>query len=327
MEAFREDRSPDGGLYVPEEIPKLSWDALCALGRLTENAAAGKLLAMYLGDRITPWDLDFSVGRRWIRQKDLDRKNVLIQCWHNPEGALDYLLRFLSERLGQPSGFWARTVLQIAAAGTVLARMAVQGELTPEEPAEFAAVSGDFSGVLAGLYLKGMGFPVGKLICCCNENNSVWELVHLGQLRTDGVCLKTQTPRADILLPMGLEHLLCCLGGEKAALEYARCAYMGLTYVPEEALAARLQRLIFVGVVSRERLSLTLNGVLKNYGCILSPYTAIAYASAQDYRAKSGENRLCLLLSDRNPSLDSQYLAALLGLSQAAVKEYLNSGR
>lgn len=308
-------------------MPRLTREEIRALGNLTENAAAAKLLGLYLGERITPWDLDFSVGRRWVRQKDLDRKTVLVQSWHNPEGEQGYLLRFLSERLGQRCGFWAQTVIQLAAAGTVLARMTAKNEVSWEEPAEFAAVSGDFSGILAGMYLMQMGFPIGKLICCCNENNSVWELVHLGQLRTDGVCVRTLIPRADVVLPLGLEQLLYCLGGEQAAKAYAQCAYMGLTYIPEEMLRRRLQRLLFVGVVSRERLGITLNGVLKNYDCLLSPYTAVAYAGAQDYRAKSGENRLCLLLSDRSPGLDSDCLAKLLEVSRDTVREYLNAGR
>ena len=84
---------------------------------LPENTAAAKLLSLFLGERISPWDLDFSVGRRWVRQKELDRKNVLIQCWHNPEGETAYLTRFLSERLGQELGFWAGVCVRIAAAG------------------------------------------------------------------------------------------------------------------------------------------------------------------------------------------------------------------
>ena len=53
----------------------------------------------------------------------------------------------------------------------------------------------------------------------------------------------------------------------------------------------------------------------------------MAYAGGQDYRAKSGENRLCLMLSDRNPALDAQALETLLGISNNAVRDYLNQGR
>ena len=276
---------------MPETVPRLSGEEIRNLGKLPENGAFVRLLDMYLDLGITAWDLDFSVGRRWVRARELDRRTVLVQCWHNPEGELSYILRFLSERLGCSCGFWAKTCVK-----------------------------------LAGMYLKQMGFPVGKIICCCNENNSPWELVHLGQLRTDGVCEKTRTPLADVVLPMGLEHLLYCLGGPKPAVEYTKVSYMGLTYEPEQSLLRQMQRALFVGVTSESRLTLTLTGVLKNYDCLLSPYTAILYAGVQDYRSKAGENRRALLLSERSPEPDSDTISALLDVPGATVREYLNTG-
>ena len=166
---------------MPETVPRLSGEEIRNLGKLPENGSFVRLLDMYLDLGITAWDLDFSVGRRWVRARELDRRTVLVQCWHNPEGELSYILRFLSERLGCSCGFWAKTCVKLAVMGMLLSRM-------EQEETDLAVLSGDFSGVLAGMYLKQMGFPVGKIICCCNENNSPWELVHLGQLRTDGVC-------------------------------------------------------------------------------------------------------------------------------------------
>ena len=310
---------------MPESVPKLSRQEIFELGRLPENGAIARLLELYLGAGITAWDLDFSVGRRWARAKALDRKTVLAQCWFNPEGTLAYISEFLSERLGDRCGLWAQVSVKLAVMGMLLSRMALEDGV-PEET-DLAVLSGDFSGVLAGFYLKEMGFPVGKLICCCNENNSVWELVHLGQLRTDGVCEKTRTPLADVVLPMGLEHLLYRLGGEKTAVDYAKYAYMGLTYEPEQSLLRQLQRLLFVGVTSESRLALTLTGVLRNYGCLLCPYTAILYAGVQDYRSKAGENRRALLLSERSPELETDVISSLLDVPGETVRRYLSTGR
>ena len=305
---------------MPESVPRLSREELAALGALPENGAIARLLELYLGEKITAWDLDFSVGRRWARVKELDRRTILGQCWYNPEGKLEYLFKFLSERLGENCGFWACVSVKIAVMGMLLSRM-------EQEETDLAVLSGDFSGVLAGLYLKEMGFPVGKIICCCNENNSPWELVHLGQLRTDGVCEKTRTPLADVVLPMGLEHLLYCLGGAKTAVEYAKVSYMGLTYEPEQSLLRQMQKLLFVGVTSESRLTLTLTGVLKNYDCLLSPYTAILYAGVQDYRSKAGENRRALLLSEWSPELELDTISALLNVPDGTLRAFLNTGR
>ena len=84
---------------------------------------------------------------------------------------------------------------------------------------------------------------------------------------------------------------------------------------------------LIVGVTSESRLTLTLTGVLKNYDCLLSPYTAILYAGVQDYRSKAGENRRALLLSERSPEPDSDTISALLDVPGATVREYLNTGR
>ena len=127
---------------MPETVPRLSGEEVRNLGKLPENGAFVRLLDMYLDLGITAWDLDFSVGRRWVRARELDRRTVLVQCWHNPEGELSYILRFLSERLGCSCGFWAKTCVKLAVMGMLLSRM-------EQEETDLAVLSGDFSGVLA----------------------------------------------------------------------------------------------------------------------------------------------------------------------------------
>ncbi len=309
MQAFRENRSPDGGLYLPERLPRLSLKEIQSLGGLPENTAIADLLNRFGDWNLTGWDLDFSVGRRWARLQNLERKGKLLRCWYTAEGRMEAMTEYLSARFQIPLGFWGRTAVRIAVLGMGLAKnLSEEGE----EPVDLAMVGGDFSGVLAGLCLKAMGFPVGKTIVCCNENNSPWELVYLGELRTDGVTVKTQTPEADIWLPMGLEAVLSLLGGNEAAMEYAKCAYMGADFVPGEELLKAIRRLLYVSVVSDSRMAFTLKGVLKDSGCLLSPYEALTYAGVQDYRAKGGENRMCVMLSEKSPRLDEQLLSEAL---------------
>ena len=177
--------------------------------------------------------------------------------------------------------------------------------------------------MLAAEYLKIMGFPVGTVVCCCNENNSVWELIHLGTLRTDGVCIPTRTKLADTVLPEGLEHFLWLLGGDRSAVDFAKAAYMGLSYTPSEEVLKALQRQIYVSVVSDNRMAFAAAGLLQTTRCLVSPYDALCYAGVQDYRAKSGQNRLCLVLSQRAPRLDAEVLADTLGISGKQIEAYL----
>lgn len=233
---------------------------------------------------------------------------------------MEAMAEYLSARFQMPLGFWGKTAVRIAALGMGLAKnLSEEGE----EPVDLAVVGGDFSGALAGLCLKAMGFPIGKTLVCCNENNSPWELVSLGALRTDGVTVKTQTPEADIWLPLGLEAVLSLLGGNDAAMEYAKCAYMGADFVPEDDLLKALRRLLHVSVVSDSRMTFTLRGVLKDTGRLLSPYEALTYAGVQDYRAKGGENRMCLMLSEKSPQLDERLLSEILNKEPREIQSIL----
>ena len=127
------------------------------------------LLNLFWEEKLTGWDLDFSVGRRWVRMCGLERKAKFCQCWHAPEGRIDSLNNFLSGRLGISWGFWGETAARIAVLGMGLSKLLTQEE---EAPFDLAVVGGNFSAVFAGLCLKAMGFPVGKVIICCKENNS-----------------------------------------------------------------------------------------------------------------------------------------------------------
>lgn len=296
-------------MYLPERLPRLSSKEIQSLGAQPENTAIANLLNLFGDWNLTGWDLDFSVGRRWARLQSLERKGKFLRCWYTADGRLEAMTEYLSARFQISLGFWGRTAVRIAVLGMGLSKNLLE---EGEEPTDLAMAGGDFSGVLAGLCLKAMGFPIGKTIVCCNENNSPWELVYLGELRTDGVTVKTQTPEADIWLPLGLEAVLSLLGGNDAAMEYARCAYMGADFVPGEDLLKALRRLLYVSVVSDSRMAFTLQGVLKDTGRLLSPYEALTYAGVQDYRAKGGENRMCVMLSEKSPQLDEPLLAEAL---------------
>lgn len=319
-----EDRCIDGGLYLPRTIPTLSREWILSLGKQSLNTCIAGLCNLFSGNPLSEWDLDFSVGRRPVRYRVIDRKAVMLECWHNPEGTLSYLTRYLADRVsaGSEPGFWLRVVSKMAVLGAGVCGLLEQSSIDWEHPADIAAVSGDFSAVLGGWYLRQMGFPVGKILCCCNENNALWELIHLGQLRTDGVHVKTDTPDTDILIPAGLEQLLFHAGGVKAVAEFSRCVQEGGVYTPEEGILKRLRSDVFVSVISESRMRFTIAGVMQTGSFPLSPYDALTFAGVQDYRAKSGENNVTLLLSEKSPRWDGETIAAALGISMETLESY-----
>ena len=49
----------------------------------------------------------------------------------------------------------------------------------------------------------------------------------------------------------------------------------------------------------------------------------MAYGGLQDYRAKTGENRLALVMSDRSPALDSKMVAACMEMTEQQLRQQL----
>ena len=99
------------------------------------------------------------------------------------------------------------------------------GALHPKIPIDIAVPSGNLSQLMAAWYARKMGLPVGTIVCCCNENNGLWKLLHKGELRTDLLAQHTHTPDCDETVPADLERLIYALGirqvGEVAAATLA----------------------------------------------------------------------------------------------------------
>lgn len=320
-----ENRCIDGGMYLPETIPELSRDAIGAMGNLRLNTRIAGLCNLFMDSPISEWDLDFSVGRRSVRFRAIDRKTVLLECWHNPEGTLSYLTRYLADltAAGREPGYWLSVLSKITVLGAGISGLLAEKTIDWGSPVDIAAASGDFSAVLAGWYLRQMGFPIGRILCCCNENNALWELVHLGQLRTDGVCVQTETPDSDILIPAGLEHLIFYFGGIGAVANFSKSLQEGCVYIPEEEILRLLRENLFVSVVSGSRMRFTIAGVMQTCGYPMSPYGALSYAGVQDYRTKSNENHYTVILCEKSPVLDRETVAAALGISAEALEKRL----
>lgn len=320
------DRCVDGGIFFPRDIPELSRDSIISMGKLRTNACIAGLYNLLSDSAITEWDLDFSVGRQPVRFRSLDRKTMLLEGWHNPEGRLSYLTKFLADRISPDSrpGFWLRVAADISVLGTGICSLLAQGAIDWAHPVDISVISGDFSAPLSGWYLQSMGFPVGKIICCCNENQAVWELIHLGQLRTEGVCTRTGTPEADILIPAGLEVMIAHYGSAQDIADFSQCLLDGGTYIPSEQIVNQLRNHLFVSVVSESRMRFTIAGIMQRCFFPISPYGALCYAGAQDYRTKRVENNLTMVFSEKSPKLDRDMVSSALGISSEALEKILN---
>ena len=176
-------------------------------------------------------------------------------------------------------------------------------------------VSGDFTGPISAWYLRKMGFPVGNIICCCNENNQLWELLCHGQMRTDGAAVQTFIPEADIALPVNLERLIygCC--GRVETMRYLDCVSEGSVFTISESLLAEMRRGIYVSVVSSDRVETAIPNVYNSYRYLMTPASALAYSGLMDYRSKTGITGPAVVLCDDSPVCSADAIAKAMNMT------------
>lgn len=121
---------------------------------------------------------------------------------------------------------------------------------------DISVVCGNFDLPMSAWYARAWGLPIGNIICCCNENGNLWNLIHHGQFRTDMVSTPTGTPEADVTLPAGLERLIYACGGLAEVDIYLDACRRGGMYCPRDSVLSRLGEGLDVSVVSSRRWSL-----------------------------------------------------------------------
>ena len=302
--ALRENRSPDGGMYLPFHMPSFSGAEVAELLDQPPNCCMAQVLNLLLQSKLTGWDLDFTVGRRPLRQRPLGRRTVMGETWHNPGFRFDRLVTDLTAKISQTEteqpGNWAKIAVRIAA---LFGLFAALGRESLGDGADVAMVSGDFSGPISAWYARQWGLPIGTIICCCNENNTLWELIYHGQLRTDAVSIATDLPEADVALPENLERLIRGCGGVDEVKRYVDACRRGKAYCPGEPVLSKLREGLVVSVVSSQRIESIVRNVQRSYGCAIASDAALAYGGLMDYRAKGGAYRLCMVLGEKAPEI------------------------
>lgn len=317
-----ESRSADGGFYLPYRLPKLNEEGLSGLLEMSFNACVAQILNLLFGTQLSAWDVDFAVGRYPVRLEKAGHRILIAESWHNPQWSYEYtvsrLISLLDSQILQPND-WTVIAVRIAVLFGIWGKLHRSGI----EKADLAVVSGDFSAPISGWYAREMGLPVGNIICCCNENNQIWELLCHGQMRTDALSIPTVVPEADITLPEDLERLIHGCGGTEAVKPYLEAVRQGSVYSPNETMLSKLRNGMYASVVSTGRIKRAVSGVHDTHHYLMSCHTSLAYCGLMDYRAKTGQTGAAVILSEVSSYQDAANLSRILGLSEEQLKNKL----
>lgn len=311
---LHEDRCPDGGLYLPFHPPHFAQQDLEALAEKPFNHRVAEVLNLLFRTKLTGWDIDFAAGRQPVRLTTLRHRIHIAQTWYNPEWSYESLQNrltgLLCEMTAEPTD-WVAIAVRIAVLFGIYGELRNMGIGS----ADIALVTGDFSAPISAWYARQWGLPVGNIICCCNENKNLWELICYGQLRTDAITIQTDVPEADVAIPTGLERLIYGCGGAAEVERYLDACRCGRMYCPGDAVLSKLRKGLNVSVVSNSRLERVVPNVYRTHGCLMSSGTALAYAGLLDYRAKTGVAGDAVVLAEKSVAADAQTVAKYLGIT------------
>lgn len=319
----------DNGYFVPFQHPVLTEEEISALSGRSFGQNVAEILNLFFSARLDGWDIDFSIGRFPVKLIPLNRNIVVAETWHNPDNDFARVIRNISSRLhgssdnvGVPSN-WARIAIRIAVLFGLYGELLRQGLTSVDKKLDIALPAGDFFAPMAVWYARQMGLPVGNVICSCNENCGLWELLHHGSIRTYLVAQSTNTPECDVGVPMGLERLISAVLGAAEAERFKQCCTQGVVYAPGEDKIDALRQGFYISVVSQMRMESVIYNVYRTSTYLLDPYSALAYGGLQDYRTASGEARTTLLLSERSPICSSATVAKAMGVNVRDLKDRL----
>lgn len=322
-------RGPDGGLFVPFRLPVFNGGEILALGNKNFNVCLAETLNLLFGTRLTAYDIDLAVGRHAVRLHQLGQRLLVGECWHNTDWQFSRLVKDLSQLMlagkdARPEiDGWAETGIRIAVLFGIFGELIQEGLAGPGKHVDISMVSGSFSGPMSAWYARGMGLPVGNIVCCCNENSSLWDFICHGQLRTEGIALKTVVSEADVVVPEGLERLISVYGGPEEVEHYVQTIRQGGTYYADDGFLTRMRKGIYVTVSSERRIKSTISSCFSTHQYLLSAGSALAYAGLQDYRARTGESRTALILTEKSPRLDMKLITDVMGVSEQELGKFL----
>lgn len=309
--ALHEETAVDGGFFAPfrplkpEQIPE--WRGV------SSGEAIAQVLNSFFGLSLTAWDVDCAIGRTPFQTVQIGRRSTVVECWHNPGSSWKYIVESLYACMcgKTPSGPTVRGWARVAIKTAMLFGLCAQANLGANDGFDLCIADDDFATVAAALYGKDLGLPVGKILCVCNENGALWDLLHRGEMSTTG--------------QMYFEYLLHRAYGADKVCEYLDVCRRNGTFRLDEELLPRLRGEILTTVVSTDRIDSVISSTYRTNRYIADPLLAFTYGGLQDYRAASSLGNHTLLLGKESPVLSAQRLAKVLNLGKNELVKQINS--
>ena len=318
------DCAPDNGAYIPLTMPTFNADEILSLQNKPFGNIIADILNQFFSAKLTSWDVEFAIGRNPSKLSVMSQKTVIAELWHSPEGCFNSFVKALYARLNdnnvipQEPTEWVKTAVRISVIFALYGQLLSEGILNADETYDISVCLNDFTTLSAASYAKDMGLPIGSIICTCADSDFMWDIIHRGVF--PAVDTNTETR-------LGIERLLASALGEAAVNTMVEKHGGNRSFTLSEEEQPQFKREMFCAVIGKPRAASTINSIYRSNCYIIDPIAALSYSGLQDYRSKSGENRITLLLSESSPLRHVAEISNATGLATETLQQLVNSNK
>ena len=325
---LKEDRAPDGALFVPMTLPPFMPYEIRQFTEHAPSDAVALVLNCFFNTDLSGRDVEFAVGRELFATAEMPFRMVVAELWRNPDGKVDRLVRQLAmtaagEKEPFEPGEWAKIAVRIGLLAALCGEMGRKKLVSAASGMDVAVSMGDEAMLLAAWYARRMGLPIGRIIVSSNGSSGIWELVNRGQLRCVPHVSRTSTPQYDSPCLDALERLIYASVGRVDSNRFVTACRSGATYQMNSEQRRHLSEALYVSVIGSRRVERTIPNVYGSFSYILSPYSALTYCGVMDYRAETGARSPVLLPAGISPANDAQAVTGAMGISEQELRNRL----
>lgn len=306
------DRAPDGGAYCPLVMPVMDKDQIRDLKNMTFGDTVAVILNRFFSLHLTGWDIETAVGRNSINIIGMSHRIAVAELWRNIDGKFSSVVDSLYQMIcggknanSKPTD-WAVIAIRIAYIFGVYGELLRNDLINESDVFDICVAADDFTTVMASVYSRDMGLPMGDIICTSDSTSSVWDLIQKGIYSVSA---------SDSIRMLGIERLIHNKLGYNYVAAFVDTSEKKRTYTVDEELILQLNDGITCVVADSNRSSGMINSVYRSNNYILDPATAVCYAGLQDHRAKKSSGRIALLLAETTPREYLQEISAATSVS------------
>ena len=214
---------------------------------------------------------------------------------------------------------WGRILPQIVYYVSAYCDLLREGRLQKGDPINICVPTGNFGNILSAYYAKQMGVPVNRLICASNQNNVLTDFIKTGVYDRNRPFYNTMSPSMDILISSNLERLLFSLTQDVDEVKgyMAQLAASG-RYQVGERVQSKLQKLFCGYCCDDGETKQVIRRVYDKHGYLVDPHTAVAFSALEQYRAETGDDTPCVVVSTASPFKFCDSVLQALGETQVA---------